>query len=195
MKTLLFSSFIILLSGAAACSGEGLEKGIQSEESVQKEKKEKEQTTAPEDSKPKEKKFTADNEGLDKGKAKVILEDYERAFNGIITNVREDGSFKKYQSVKEIRAYLDHYVSDERADYFIDVFVTQRNDGLFVTSTEGPLFLKEQEPFQLEKVEESTYVVKQEWDNELNGHIEVQYTLVREEGIWKVDDVDQKELN
>ncbi|MYL34834.1 hypothetical protein GLW05_14665 [Pontibacillus yanchengensis] len=134
---------------------------------------------------------------LDKGRAQVILEDYEKAFKMVINNINDQQKLKEYSTKQELQDHFEHFMSTDRANSFVNTYFRVEEDGLYVKAMGGPTFLLEDEAFSFEKVSNQQYQVIQERYNQQMGPTNVRniFTLVKQDGIWIVEQVEQEEIS
>ncbi|KGP72617.1 hypothetical protein [Pontibacillus yanchengensis] len=139
----------------------------------------------------------ADAATLDKGRAQVILEDYEKAFKMVINNTNDQQKLNEYSTKQELQEHFEHFMSTDRANSFVNTYFRVEDDGLYVKAMGGPTFLLEDEAFSFEKVSNQQYQVIQERYNQQMGPTNVRniFTLVKQDGIWIVEQVEQEEIS
>lgn len=136
----------------------------------------------------------SENKTLDKGKAQVVLEDYEEAFKKVISYTTKDGELKEYKTKAALKEHFAHFMSEEKATEMINTYFEMRDGALHVISMDGPTFLLTDKPYEFKEGENGSYKVIQERDNEIIGHANMIYTLVKTDGVWVVDQVEREEL-
>lgn len=130
---------------------------------------------------------STDNEsGMTMEKAEKVLNLYKGTFMEVIN---EGPQLEEYESKDEIIQYFSTIMTTEYAESLVDLYIKEENGELSVVATETPIWLQEDQEFDLEKVTDQEYYAVQNIDNQLRGKKEVTFTLVMEEDSWVVEDV------
>lgn len=131
---------------------------------------------------------------FDKGRAEVVLTEYEKAFKKVVSYVDDQQKQKEYSTKQELIEHFEHFMSSELAQSWADTYFEEKEDGLYVKATEGPIFLQEDEAFSFSKTDGTAEVV-QERKNQLMGHVEMKYMLSKQkDNIWIVEQVQRNEI-
>lgn len=132
---------------------------------------------------------------FDKGRAEVVLTEYEKAFKKVINNTDDQLKQLEYTNKQGLKEHFEHFMSAEIAQSWVDTYFQEKEDGLYVIATEGPVFLQEDKPFTFTKTTDETATVVQERNNELIGHVKMKYTLkLNNDNIWFVDKKERIEI-
>lgn len=132
------------------------------------------------------------SDDFDKGRAKAELTEYEEAFKMVISNSNEEQKLNEYTTKQGLKDHFKHFMTEEMAQSWVDTYFEKKEDGLYVVSMDGPIFLQEDQPFTFTKTGDQA-IVLQERNNELIGHVNMKYTLTQRDGYWIVQDVAQVE--
>lgn len=131
---------------------------------------------------------------LNKEQAKVVLSDYEEAFKNVINNTNQELKQQEYTDQQQVKKYFQNFMSEDLALSLMDTFIRKEEDGLYIVATEGPLFLEEDQPFTFTKSDQETATVTQERENPMIGHIQMEYTITKNEDSWIVQEIDSEQL-
>jgi len=133
-------------------------------------------------------------ETLNKEEAKGVLTDYEEAFKHVINNTNQELKQLEYTDQQQLKEYFQNFMSEDLALSLMDTFIRKEEDGLYIVATEGPLFLEQDQAFTFTKSDEETATITQERENLMIGHIQMEYTLTKNEDSWVVDEINSKQL-
>jgi len=132
---------------------------------------------------------------MNKSKAEEALKQYKEAYTQISYVLDRDGNpDNDYESKQEAINYLTQYMDEKLASSYINDRMVKRNGEFTILGKGGKLYFAEENPFTLEKVNDTTYHVIQEFDNEFYGHIQGTFTLKYDGDSWIVTDVSRKDL-
>jgi hypothetical protein len=81
------------------------------------------------------------------------------------------------------------------AEWYADSYFELRNGDIYIIPKDGPVWLKEDQAFELSKVDEQSYQLKQERNNELLGHVYYTVLFTYIEGTWKIAEIDFEEVD
>ncbi|WP_227939377.1 hypothetical protein [Alkalihalobacillus deserti] len=126
---------------------------------------------------------------FDKERAKVVLTEYEKAFQKVVNSTNDKLKQREYTTKQELREHFQHLMSGDLATSMVDTYFREKDDGLYVVATEPPTFLKEDQPFTLTKSSDESATVTQERNNEFIGHVKVDFTLTKKEDFWIIKDI------
>ncbi|WP_143484622.1 hypothetical protein [Halalkalibacillus sediminis] len=130
-----------------------------------------------------------DAPAMSKDRAQTVLEEYEEAFKKVINYTDENGKQKEYTTKEGLEEHFRHFMSAHWAAHIVDTYFEERDDGLYVKETDGPIFLQEDQEFSYANNKGTNVIVTQERDNQLTGNVEMQYVLMVNNGRWIVHDV------
>ena len=129
---------------------------------------------------------TENESDMTKEKAEKVLNQYKGTFMEVIN---EGPQLEEYESKDEIIQHFSSIMTTEYAESLVDLYIKEENGELSVVATETPIWLQEDQEFDLEKVTDQEYRAIQNIDNQLRGKKGVIFTLVMEEDSWVVADV------
>ncbi|EDL63216.1 hypothetical protein [Bacillus sp. SG-1] len=129
---------------------------------------------------------TDNDSDMNKEKAENVLNQYKGLFMEVIN---EGSQLEEYENKDEIIQHFSSIMTTEYAESLVDLYIKEENGELSVVATETPIWLQEDQEFDLEKVTDQEYHAVQNIDNQLRGKKGVIFTLVMEEGSWVVADV------
>ena len=96
----------------------------------------------------------------------------------------ENGIVKNYDSLEALKQDLEEIMTESLADYYLDTFYYEQNGNLYLEARDGPTLLQTEEPYSLEKVNDTTYKLTQSSHNELEGDYTLTITYSYEAGEW-----------
>ena len=131
---------------------------------------------------------------FDKGRATTVLTEYEEAFKKVISYTNDELKQQEYTTKQQLQEHFQHFMSEDLAQSMVDTYFREEDDGLYVIATEGPTFLAEDKTYTFTKNEEGSATVTQERENQLIGHVEMEYNLTKKDGFWIVEEVTHKDL-
>ncbi|TFB14656.1 hypothetical protein E3U55_13605 [Filobacillus milosensis] len=135
-----------------------------------------------------------DTESIDQGRAKTVLTEYEEAFKKVVSYTNDQGKQKEYTTKEGLKEHFMHFMSDELATSMVDTYFEEKEDGLYVKAMDGPTFLQEDKEFSFTQNKDGSVSIIQERNNELTGHVEMEYKLVNKNGYWIVNEVESRSL-
>lgn len=133
---------------------------------------------------------------LDKSAALEVMNNYKNTFLEIAETSSQDGQVADYQSKQELIDYFSSKVmSDDLATWYAETYFREENGELFIQAMDAPTWLQEDQPFELEKVNDQEYRVIQERNNALLGHVNMIYILAFQGNTWVVKEIQQETMN
>jgi hypothetical protein len=134
-------------------------------------------------------------ETLEETKAKNLMSQYRTLFEEIIAKSGEDQFLEEYTTLEEIREYFNQIMVTELAEWYTDAYFELRNGNVYIIPKDGPVWLKEEQSFELNKVDDHSYQLKQQRNNELLGHVYYTVLFTYIEGTWKIAEIDFEEVD
>ncbi len=126
---------------------------------------------------------------FEKESVKMVLTEYERAFLAVVHDTNDTLKLNNYTTKQELVEYFQQLMSVELATSLVDAYFTEKKGGLFVVATEPPTFLEEGQPFTVTTNGDGSATVTQEHNNDFMGHVQVEFTLAKQEDRWMIIDV------
>ncbi|GGP16483.1 hypothetical protein [Oceanobacillus neutriphilus] len=149
--------------------------------------KEEEQDPAPE---PEEQ--TVEIPELEEEEAEEVLQTYEEAYQNVVENAEEDGELTDFDSIEELHQEFLNIMSEELADDFIDTYFEENEESLiYIDNSEEPVWFDKEEAYEFEKVEDDSYEVKQEQEE---NKVIVTYSISWDDEKWIVSAVETEEI-
>lgn len=131
---------------------------------------------------------------MDKEKAKKVLEQYDKAYQYVVNvteDKKEDNNFKTKQEAID---YLKQYMVEDFARPFVEDRFMKKDGEFTILGQGGPTNFAGDKPYSIEEVDEKTYKVMQERDNQMMGHVNVTFTLKYDGSKWIVNDVNRERI-
>ncbi|WP_188207861.1 DUF3221 domain-containing protein [Alkalibacillus aidingensis] len=122
-----------------------------------------------------------------------VMIEYKATFESLYDH-DDQMRLNQYDTIAEIRDSFTRVMSTELANRHIDTYVREQDGDLHLVATEAPIFLDQDEPYDVVEISDDEYHIKQEINNELTGHVEMIFTIIYENFQWIVDDVSSKPL-
>jgi hypothetical protein len=120
---------------------------------------------------------------MTKEKAAEVLRQYEETFMEVIDKGPE---LNEYETRDEIIQQFSTIMTKEQAEDLADIYINDKDGKLSVVATEAPIWLKDEQDYNVEKISEGEYHVIQNNSSELRGNLEVTFDLVMEDDSWLV---------
>lgn len=134
------------------------------------------------------------SDSIDKGRAETVLTEYEQAFQKVVSYTNESGKQQEYTTKQGLIEHFKHFMSEEIAQSLVNTYFEERDGGLYVVPMDAPIFLQEDQPYTFTKNDDGTVTITQERNNELYGHLNVEYTLAKRDGFWIVQNIESHGL-
>ncbi|MBB5174237.1 hypothetical protein [Texcoconibacillus texcoconensis] len=123
-----------------------------------------------------------------------VLDEYESIFMDIVDRAGEDGKVASFESKDDLLSHFTTVMSEDLAKSHVDMYFQEDGDELYILAMDAPIWLNEEEPYDVEEVSTEEYHVIQEHDNEMFGHVNIIYVLTFDGDNWVVDEIKQDEL-
>ncbi|WP_158735568.1 hypothetical protein [Alteribacillus sp. YIM 98480] len=130
-----------------------------------------------------------------KERAVELMNDYKESFVSLINEAGNDQKIDSYQTKEEVKEHFKTTMSDDLAQWMTDSYFTEEEDGVYVIAKDGPTWLEEGQPFELEEVTETHVKIVQERDNELLGNVEMIFHTAYQDDKWIVDEIDSNDAD
>ncbi|MRH44646.1 hypothetical protein GH741_18530 [Aquibacillus halophilus] len=134
------------------------------------------------------------SDSFDKGRAEVVLTEYKEAFNKVINNRNDDLKLNEFSTKQELTEHFNQFMSQELSRTMVDRYFREEDDGLYLTPMDAPVFLQEDQQFTFNKTGDGSATVVQERQNQLIGHVNMEYSLTKKDDSWIVEDVERTEI-
>ncbi|RKL67348.1 hypothetical protein CR203_08210 [Salipaludibacillus neizhouensis] len=122
--------------------------------------------------------------------AEEVMAEYKETFLEIQNQAKEnEGNLPDFESKQALTSHFKTIMSDDLANWYTDAYFKEEDGNVSLLPQDGPTWLKETEPYELEKVNDEEYHVIQEWDNELLGHRFMIYVLTYNGEKWIVEEI------
>ncbi|KGP74510.1 hypothetical protein [Pontibacillus yanchengensis] len=132
---------------------------------------------------------------LTKSEAKQKLIEYKEAYAHVVNVTEDDNPDNNYETKQEPVNYLMKFMDKELAQSFVDSRFDKRDGEFTILGMQARLAINQDKPISVESKGDATYIVTQEKDNQLEGHIRVIFTLKHDGDNWIVTKVDQENLS
>lgn len=128
--------------------------------------------------------------------AEQVMTDYKDTFLGVQEHANEntDGQLTDFNSMEELISHFKNIMSDDLANWYAEAYFREEDGSVYLLPQDGPTWLKENEPYDVEKVNDEKYKVIQERNNELIGHRNMIYILSYTGGNWIVEEIQSEEI-
>ncbi|SDH87390.1 hypothetical protein [Alteribacillus bidgolensis] len=128
-----------------------------------------------------------------KERAVELMNDYKESFVSLINEAGNDQKIDSYQTKEEVKEHFETTMSGDLAEWMTDSYFKEEGDGVYVIAKDGPTWLEEDQPFELEEVTEKHVKIVQERDNELLGNVEMIFHAGYQGDKWVVDEIESNE--
>ncbi|SDG92132.1 hypothetical protein SAMN05192534_10115 [Alteribacillus persepolensis] len=171
---------VLVMSQPGIAPGDGNNKGVPGEAPEEDQKENSTEDSVPE---------------LSERQAAAFLNEWETSFLSLVDEADSDQKIDSYETTGEVQQYFEETMSQELAAWMTDAYFTNRDDGVYVIAKDGPTWFEESQPFEMEKESDTRFLVTQERNNELLGHVNMIYHLVYQDGQWVVHEIESEEAN
>ncbi|WP_100407416.1 LysM peptidoglycan-binding domain-containing protein [Bacillus solitudinis] len=132
---------------------------------------------------------------LNHSTARNVMTEFKKSFMDLADNSKKDGEITNLDSKEELVSYFTAIMSEELATWFADTYFREENNILYIKAMDAPTWLQTDQPFTLEKVNDTEYKVIQERNNALIGHVNMIYILSLKDGEWIVKNIEREEID
>ena len=84
-----------------------------------------------------------------------------------------------YPSLEWVRNTLMSTMTQPMAEKYVETYYREEADGIYLNSTSAPIWIQFDLPYELNEVNDDRYVLTQEHESMLHGHVELQVTYER----------------
>ncbi|WP_273126499.1 hypothetical protein [Bacillus weihaiensis] len=133
------------------------------------------------------------NEGID-FQADDSLTSFKHSFLDLVNEANENGTLQDIETKDELVNYFKQFMSEDLAIMYANTYFKEESEGVSVKATDAPTWLDLDKPYEVKNVNKQEYIVTQEKDNELTGHIELSYTFKHTGENWIVEDIQQEKV-
>lgn len=117
------------------------------------------------------------------------VKELEQQFNDLIDlETTEDGEVKKYDSRDRLEEEMKSIMVWPLADHYLDTYFEERDGKLYLKEMDGPVQLKTDQDYTLEKVSADKYKLTQHGENQLRDEYTLTITYSYEAGKWVFGD-------
>ncbi|MGM8216068.1 DUF3221 domain-containing protein [Bacillaceae bacterium W0354] len=120
---------------------------------------------------------------------KEFFNRYDETFNQFIQN-NEQQRLTTFDSLTDVKVELLNIASNEYAKELMDTYFYEEEDGVYLVATHTPTSLSINEPYDVNKIDEKTYEIKQEHISDLDGHVIYTFTIVFNGANWVLHQVE-----
>ncbi|MDQ0352139.1 hypothetical protein J2R98_001973 [Alkalibacillus filiformis] len=117
-----------------------------------------------------------------------IITEFENAYDRLV-ETDDEQRLVNFNTVEDIRNDFSSIMSDEIIDYYLETYVQEEDDGLYIIPTGMEVFIELDRDYEVNEVSETEYHVIQEVDYEFTDHIELTYIIEYQDENWIVQDV------
>ncbi|MGJ9385992.1 hypothetical protein [Salipaludibacillus sp. CF4.18] len=95
-----------------------------------------------------------------KPKAEEVMAEYKETFLEIQNHAKENkGNLPDFESKQALTSHFKTIMSDDLANWYTDAYFKEEDGNVSLLPQDGPTWLKETEPYELEKVNDEEYHV------------------------------------
>ncbi|UOQ48587.1 hypothetical protein MUN88_21600 [Gracilibacillus caseinilyticus] len=127
---------------------------------------------------------------LDVQRAREVVSNYQSAFESIMDDTDKQNYLQNFDTKEKIRTHLEEYLSTEYTNELMDRYIANKDNGLYFKAQDSPIFLNPEKKATLTQESEQHYIVSQEQNNELTGHIKKIFHLSWKNNHWIVSKVE-----
>ncbi|RBW69018.1 hypothetical protein [Bacillus taeanensis] len=157
------------------------ENGLDGEEQTNNENEQENQTN--------ESSENQDNseEGIDEKIQEPDVEGLAAAFkNYLMQDTDENQKVTNYKNKQELINSFSGVAAPEVAQTYVDDYYEEREDGLYFIAKDAPTWFQENEPYDMEKVNDKHYKVVQESENQITGPYRLIVHFEYQNGAWLI---------
>ncbi|MCP1160534.1 MULTISPECIES: DUF4367 domain-containing protein [Bacillus] len=124
-----------------------------------------------------------------------LFKDLSSVLDKIYSNSSVDNTAYKlqYESMDDLLAEFDGVSERGAAEYHFGYLFEEKNDGLYIVATEGPLMFQPGLPYEVEKVSDEKYKLTQFHESDLHGTKDFVAYLEYKNGSWMITSIETLE--
>lgn len=134
---------------------------------------------------------------FDEGMAKALLNRYKDTMNQVIENAKAepDLKFKSYSEVEDIKELFNDFMTRGLIDEILKGRIEERQEGLYLISTEDFDIYRKESPSTLEKISETDYQFIQTQNFDDGRVLKFSASFEFDSGNWKITSMESEELS
>jgi hypothetical protein len=182
LQPFLLTGLIVLAGCTDAADLESVDKdGLDGEEQAEGESEQGNQTNTEDEANS----SAEGEEGIDEKIQEPDVEGLAAAFeNYLMQDTDENQKVTNYENKKELIHSFSGIAAPEVAQTYIDDYYEEREDGLYLVAKDSPTWFQENEPYNMEKIDDKHYKVTQEGENEMAGSYRLTLHFEYQSGAW-----------
>lgn len=136
-------------------------------------------------------------EEFDEGMATALLDRYKDTMNMVIENAKDEPElkFKSYSEAEDIHELFNDFMARSLIEEILKGRIEERQDGLYLISTEYFDIYRKESPFTLEKISETDYRFIQTQNFEDGRVLKFSASFEFNSGSWKITSMESEELS
>jgi hypothetical protein len=127
---------------------------------------------------------------FNKETAKEVMGEYKQAFADVVEAADPAGVITTFAEKEDIIIHLSKAMSEEHASELVDSYIREEDGKLHLIPQDSPVWLLENQDFQIKRVDDKHFMIIQERENELLGHRRMVYHSQIRQGEWIVTSVE-----
>ncbi|WP_408007316.1 hypothetical protein ACJROX_21855 [Pseudalkalibacillus sp. A8] len=108
----------------------------------------------------------------------------------VVQPTDENYKVEDFDTKKGLIEYLNQYVSEKVAKYYVDGLYQEEQDGLYIIPTELPPWIVKGEPSTMNKIDEGHYQLEQKNSSDLYGDYVIKLNFKKTGDDWIIESVD-----
>ncbi len=133
--------------------------------------------------------------GISEPDAEKVLAAYRSVFEELVEQTGDQGHLAMYNSSEEVEAHFQQAMSPQLAEWFVETYIMETEEGVFLLPMDGPIWLDKERPYEVLKITDTEYQVVQEWDTDYLGHVNIIFVLIHDDEKWVVHDLLHEDLS
>ncbi|MBM4761345.1 hypothetical protein [Bacillus sp. B15-48] len=126
--------------------------------------------------------------------ARERLTGFKQDFLSLANEQNEQQEISSVQTKTEVKQYFRENLTVDYASRYTESNFTESEDGVYLIPRGGPVWLEEEEPFELEQITETEVKLIQEQKNALFGYVTLECSFQFQDGKWLLDNVEMEEV-
>jgi hypothetical protein len=126
---------------------------------------------------------------LTKEKAKELMTRFRQIERAHAKDIGDDYKYKSFSTKKELYSEFTDFMDYSLIDNIFGHMLEEKEDGLYAIPMGSPIYMDEQAPFSIEKINDDTYKLKQNYQSEVHGNVNLEVVYRWTEDKWIIAEI------
>jgi hypothetical protein len=126
---------------------------------------------------------------LTKEKAKELMTRFRQIERAHAKDIGDDYKYKSFSTKKELYSEFTDFMDYSLIDNIFGHMLEEKEDGLYAIPMGSPIYMDEQAPFSIVKINDVTYKLKQNYQSEVHGNVNLEVVYRWTEDKWIIAEI------